>query len=51
MVPRLKEYNIVFDFIGDMSLLPDDVARVLVSARDETQSHTGMTCVLAIAYG
>jgi len=51
MLPKLQEGNIRFEVVGDMSLLPDDVVEVLQETRESTCDNTGMTCILAIAYG
>lgn len=50
MLPQLQERNIRFEYMGDMSLLPDEVSEALDRTRRETQNNTGMTFLIGVAY-
>ncbi len=46
----IKE-NIKLRFIGDRSVLPDDIKELMLTAEDDSKNATGLTCYLAINYG
>ena len=51
LVPRLIEQGVRLGTIGDRSLLPESVCRVLYDAAWATKDGTKMRCILAIGYG
>ena len=46
----IKE-NIMLKFIGDRSVLPDDIKELMLTAEDDSKNATGLCCYLAINYG
>lgn len=49
--PKLRRENIRFRWIGNRSILPQNVVETLDAAQDETESHVKMTLVIAVGYG
>jgi undecaprenyl diphosphate synthase len=50
LIPKLIHHSIRLEYIGDRSLLPDDIALMLDDAVNKTKQGTSMTFILAIAY-
>lgn len=50
LVKRFLEKSIRFEIVGDISLIPDDVRKVITDAIDVTKAGTAMTFVLAFGY-
>ena len=46
----IKE-NIKLDFIGDRSVLPEDIKELMITAENDSANATGLVCHLAINYG
>lgn len=46
----IKE-NIMLKFIGDRTVLPDDIKELMLTAEDDSKNATGLCCYLAINYG
>lgn len=46
----IKE-NIKLDFIGDRSVLPEDIKELMLTAENDSANATGLVCHLAINYG
>lgn len=46
----IKE-NIMLRFIGDRTVLPDDIKELMATAEDDSKNATGLRCYLAINYG
>jgi undecaprenyl diphosphate synthase len=47
----LKENNVKFEVIGDISKFSTNLQKSILHVKNETKDHTGMTQVLAINYG
>lgn len=43
--------NIMLKFIGDRSVLPEDIKELMAVAEDDSKNATGLCCYLAINYG
>lgn len=50
-LPRMQKYKIRLRFIGDRSLLSEDLRLLMSDAEAKTGHHTAMTLVIAISYG
>ncbi len=50
-MPRMHKYRIRLRFIGDRSLLPDELAQLMADAEATTAQFDAMTLVIAISYG
>ena len=50
-MPRMQKYHIKLRFIGDRSLLSDELRAQMVDAEAKTAHHEAMTLVIAISYG
>lgn len=50
-LPRMQKYEIRLRFIGDRSLLSDDLRVLMSDAEAKTAHHQAMTLVIAISYG
>ncbi len=50
-LPRMHQYQIRLRFIGDTSVLSDEVQRLIKHAEKQTEQFTRMTLVIAISYG
>ena len=48
---EMHERNVVFRTIGDTSILPDEVKKVLDNAREKTCNNTGLVLNIALNYG
>lgn len=46
----IKE-NIMLKFVGDRSVLPDDIKELMQTSEDDSKNATGLCCHLAINYG
>ncbi|MBE6805510.1 MAG: isoprenyl transferase [Ruminococcaceae bacterium] len=46
----IKE-NIMLKFIGDRTVLPDDIKELMLTAEDDSKNATGLCCYLAVNYG
>lgn len=46
----IKE-NIMLKFIGDRTLLPDDIKQLMLTAEDDSKNATGLCCYIAVNYG
>ncbi len=46
----IKE-NIMLKFIGDRTVLPEDIKHLMATAEDDSKNATGLCCYLAINYG
>ncbi len=46
----IKE-NIMLKFIGDRTVLPDDIKELMATAEDDSKNATGLCCYLAVNYG
>ena len=38
-------------FIGDRTVLPDDIKELMLTAEDDSKNATGLCCYLAVNYG
>jgi undecaprenyl diphosphate synthase len=50
-LPTLKQNNIKFDIIGDISKFSTSLQKTILHVKNETRDCTGMTQILAINYG
>ncbi|OOS25722.1 polyprenyl diphosphate synthase [Moraxella pluranimalium] len=50
-MPRMHKYRIRLRFIGDRSLLSDELAQLMADAEATTAQFDAMTLVIAISYG
>ncbi|WP_352338093.1 polyprenyl diphosphate synthase [Psychrobacter sp. 16-MNA-CIBAN-0192] len=50
-LPRMQKYEIQLRFIGDRSLLSEELRVLMADAEAQTAHHTAMTLVIAISYG
>lgn len=50
-LPRMQKYKIRLRFIGDRSLLSEDLRLLMSDAEAKTGHHKAMTLVIAISYG
>lgn len=50
-LPRMQKYRIQLRFIGDRSLLSDDLRAQMADAEARTAHHEAMSLVIAISYG
>ena len=50
-LPRMQKYQIQLRFIGDRSLLSDDLRVQMADAEAQTADYAAMTLVIAISYG
>ena len=50
-LPRMQKYEIQLRFIGDRSLLSEELRVLMADAEAKTAHHTAMTLVIAISYG
>ena len=50
-MPRMQKYQIKLRFIGDRSLLSDELRAQMADAEAKTSHHEAMTLVIAISYG
>lgn len=48
---ELNKNNVVIDYIGDISRLPEAAQKELISAYDRTRNNTGVHMYLALNYG
>ena len=48
---EMHEKNVIFNTIGDMTKLPQEVIAVLENAKEKTKNNTGMTLNIALNYG
>ncbi len=46
----IKE-NIKLRFIGDRSVLPEDIKQLMLTSEEDSKNATGLTCYIAINYG
>lgn len=46
----IKE-NIMLKFIGDRTVLPEDIRKLMATAEDDSKNATGLCCYLAVNYG
>ena len=49
-LPELKKNNIVFNAIGDLSDMPEEIQQKLERNRSETRANTGLTVTFAFSY-
>jgi undecaprenyl diphosphate synthase len=49
-VPTLNKNNIKLHVIGDMNMLPENAAKELTEALNETSSNTGLHLIMALSY-
>ncbi len=49
--PRMMKNNILFNVIGELEELPDDVKSAVENAVRKTSGNTGMVLTLALSYG
>ena len=50
VLPTLTQASIRFETIGDLSLLPDDIQKILIDAKEATVGGTQMTFALVLGY-
>lgn len=50
-LPSLKKNNIIFNAIGEIEGLPQDVREKIEYVKDQTHSNTGLILTLALNYG
>lgn len=50
-MPRMQKHHIQLRFIGDRSLLSDDLRALMADAEAKTAQYSAMTLVIAISYG
>lgn len=50
LVNKFLEKNIRFEIVGDISLVPADVQKVLTDSCEITKNGTAMTFILAFSY-
>jgi undecaprenyl diphosphate synthase len=50
LVTSFLANNLRFEVMGDMSLLPEDIAKILFDAQSQTKKMTGTCIIIAIAY-
>ena len=50
-LPRMQKYGIKLRFIGDRSLLSEELRVLMAEAEAQTAHHHAMTLVIAISYG
>ena len=50
-LPRMQKYDIQLRFIGDRSLLSEELRALMADAEAKTAHHRAMTLVIAISYG
>ena len=50
-LPRMQKYGIKLRFIGDRSLLSEELRVLMADAEAQTAHHHAMTLVIAISYG
>ena len=50
-LPRMQKYKIQLRFIGDRSLLSEDLRLLITDVEAKTNHHSAMTLVIAISYG
>ncbi|BDF58503.1 isoprenyl transferase [Christensenellaceae bacterium] len=48
---EMHEKNVIFNTIGDITKLPQEVIAVLENAKEKTKNNTGMTLNIALNYG
>jgi undecaprenyl diphosphate synthase len=51
LLPKLREKNVAFRWVGNRSIVPENVRASLESAEKETAKHSGMLLVIAVGYG
>ena len=51
LLPKLQSKNMVFDTIGNLSMLPKAIEEKLEKAKKDSEKNTGMRVVIALGYG
>jgi undecaprenyl diphosphate synthase len=51
LLPKLLKNGIKFETLGDLTLIPDDAARILRDTVEATKDGTKLTFILVISYG